>query len=106
MAQETLERPKTAAKETTRKVEEAVSASADRLRELSLSLINMSHDNIESVFELARDATTVRTPADMVNLWTAYTRKQLELLSAQSKTLTELGQRFVTKAAPSIAPQD
>jgi hypothetical protein len=105
MAQETLERTKTAAKETARKVEEEVSASADRLRELSLNLINMSHDNIEFAFEFARDATAIRTSADMVNLWTTYTHKQLELFSAQSKQLTKLGQKFVTKSAPSITPE-
>ncbi len=67
-------------------------------RQSTLNLINMSHDNIESAFEFARDATAIRKPADMVNLWTTYTYKQLELFSAQSKQLTELGQKFVTKS--------
>ena len=105
MAQETLERTKTTAKATAGKVAEGVPASAGRLREFSLNLINMSHDNIESAFEFARDATAVRTPADMVNLWNTYTRKQLELLSTQSKKLTELGQKLVTESAPSITPE-
>jgi hypothetical protein len=106
MTQETLERARTAAEKTARKTEESIAATGDRLREFSLNLIDMAHANIESAFEFARGAATVRTPSDMVSLWTNHTKKQLELLSAQSKKLTELGQSFVAKSAPSIAPQD
>jgi hypothetical protein len=106
MAQETLERPKTAGKETTRKTEEAFSASADNLREISVNLIDMAHANIESAFEFAREAATVRSPSDMVSLWTTHARKQFELLGVQSRKLAELGQHFVAKSAPSITPED
>jgi hypothetical protein len=106
MAQETLERTKAATKETARKVDERASAGIEGLRELSLSLIDMAHANVDSAFEFAREATTLRTPVDIINLWTSHSRKQLELLSEQSKRMTELGQKLATRTAPSIAPQD
>lgn len=106
MAQDTLHRRKSAAEQTVRKTEKDISASAETVRELSATLIEMAHANIESAFEFAREAATVRTPSDLANLWAKHTRKQLELLSGQTKELTELGQKFAVRSAPSITPED
>jgi hypothetical protein len=104
MAQDTLQKGKAAAAQTARKVEEGLSASTENLRDLNVTLIEMAHANIESVFEFARQAATAKTPSDIVNLWSAHIPKQVQLLSAQMRELTELGQKLASRSAPSITP--
>lgn len=91
--------------QTMRLAGQRASATTENLRELSVTLIGLAQANIQTAFDFARQATAVTTPADMVKLWAEHVPKQLELLSAQTKQLTELGQRMATRAASSVAHQ-
>jgi len=104
MAQETLERGKTAAERTAHKVEKDISATGENLRELSTTLIEMAHANVESAFEFARQAVAARTPGDIVNLWGTHIPSQLQRLTQQASALAELGQKLASRTAPSITP--
>jgi glycerol-3-phosphate dehydrogenase len=77
---------------------------AENVRDLSVTLLDMAHANIEAAFEFARQAATARTPSDLLNLWTTHVPKQLQQLGAQTKELTELGQKLSGRSAPPITP--
>jgi hypothetical protein len=47
--------------------------------------------------------TAASTPADFVQVWATYTRKEFEMVSEQSRTLTELTERFTTQSMQPIA---
>ena len=104
MAQDTLQRGKTAAKQMERQVQEGTSAVTDNLRDLNVTLLEMAHANIDAAFEFAHQAATARTPSEIVELWSTHLPKQLRLLTEQSKELTELGQKLASRSAPSILP--
>lgn len=98
------EEVKATAEQTTRRPKKANLASTD-FPELTVTLLDMAHANIEAAFEFARQAANARTSADVVALWTEHVPKQLELLSVQTKQLSELGQRLASRAASSIPHQ-
>ena len=104
VAQETLERGKAAAERTTRKFEQGISMSGENLRELSVTLIEMAHANVESAFEFARQAAAAQAPSDIVSLFSTHIPKQLQRLAQQSSELAELGRKLVIRSAPSITP--
>lgn len=91
--------------QTIRVAEHHVSATTENVRELSVMLIDLAQVNIEAAFDFTRQAATAKTPADLVTLWTTHVPKRLELLSAQTKQLTELGQRIATRATSSMPLQ-
>lgn len=101
VAQETLERGKAAAE---RKFEQGISMSGENLRELSVTLIEMAHANVESAFEFARQAAVAQAPSDIVILFSTHIPKQLQRLAQQSNELAELGRKLVIRSAPSITP--
>lgn len=104
MMQETLERGKASAERTARKVEKDFSATGENLRELSVTLIEMAHANVESAFDFSRQAVTARTPSEIINLWSTYVPRQLQRLTQQTNELTELGRKLANRSAPSLTP--
>ena len=66
------------------------------MRELQMKLFEIAQHNTKIGVELVGDLTSARSPADLVEIWTAYSRKQFDMLSAQGKELAELSQRFAT----------
>lgn len=104
MVQDTLQKGKVASEQAARKVEQGFAVGTENFRDLSIKLIDMAHANVESAFDFARQATSARSPGDLVTLWSTQFPKQLELLNAQTKELTELGQKFTARGTPSITP--
>jgi hypothetical protein len=104
MTQETLQKGKAAVAQATQKAEQSFAVGTENFRDLSITLIDMAHANIESAFEFARQAAAARTPGDLATLWSAHVPKQFELLNAQTKELTDLGQKLAIRSAPSITP--
>ena len=104
MAHDTLQKGKAAVEQATQKTEQGFDLGTENFRDLNITLIDMAHASIESAFEFARQAATARTPRDLAALWSAHVPKQLELLNAQTRELTELGQKLVSPGSPPIAP--
>jgi phasin len=98
LAREGIERGTRAAQEGAQAAERSYSAAFDNMRELQMKLFEMAQQNTRLCVELVGDLTSARSPADLIQIWTAYSRKQFEMLTAQSKELTELGQRFATNS--------
>ena len=68
------------------------------MRELNLKLIELARANTEAVFELAHQIAGVEAPSDLTEIWAEHTRRQFELMTKQSKELTNLGQKLAGRA--------
>ena len=95
MTRHGIERGTRVAQEGAQAADRSYSAAFDNMRELQMKLFEMAQHNTRIGVELVGDLTSARSPADLIQIWTAYSRKQFEMLTAQSKELTELSQRFV-----------
>jgi phasin family protein len=80
-----------------------ISVAVENIRDFNVKMIDMAHANMEALFGFARQLTTAKTPSDIIELWTAHTRKQFETLSEQTKELTTLGQKMAGESAEPIA---
>ncbi|MGA8615931.1 MAG: phasin family protein [Xanthobacteraceae bacterium] len=102
MAREGIERGTRAAQEGAQAAERSYSAAFDNMRELQMKLFEIAQHNTRIGVELVGDLTSARSPADLVEIWTTYSRKQFDMLSAQGKELAELSQRFATDSLPPL----
>lgn len=89
--------------DATRNAEQSYSSALAGMRQLNVKLIEMAHDNIEAVFELAHEIASAEAPADLTEIWAAHARRQFELMTNQSKELTELGQKLAGRATEPLS---
>ena len=57
----------------------------------------MAQANTEAVFELAHEIAIAEAPSDLAGIWAEHTRRQFELMTKQSKELTNLGQKLASR---------
>ena len=69
------------------------------MRDYNLKMIDMAEANTVGVFEFACHLLTAKSSSDLVELWTAHTRKQIAVLNEQIKELTALGKKFAGESA-------
>jgi hypothetical protein len=81
-------------------VEQSFSRSLAAMRELNGKLIDMAHANADAVFDLASEVAGAKGPSDLVVIWSAYARRQIEMMINQTRELTELGQKFANRNYP------
>lgn len=98
MTQQT-ESGREAAERAERATEINYSAAVVHFRDLSMKLIDMARANIEGAFDFAQQAAAARAPNDVMGLWTAHISKQLQVLNAQTRELSELAQKFTADSA-------
>lgn len=103
IANETLEKGKSAVEQTARSIEQSYSTTVENMRDYNLKIIDMAHANTEAAFELVRQLATAKTPSDLMELWKSHARKQFGMLSEQAKDLTALGQKMAGESAEPIA---
>jgi Phasin protein len=80
-----------------------ISITVENIRDFNVKMIDMAHANMETFFGFARQLATAKAPSDIMELWTAHTRKQFETLNEQTKELTALGQKMVGESAEPLA---
>lgn len=73
------------------------SVTVTNVRDFNIKVIDVTQANMDALFEFACQLATVKTPSDIIELWTEHTRKQFERLTEQSKELTVLGQKVVVE---------
>jgi hypothetical protein len=73
------------------------------MRELNLKLIEMARANTEAVFELAHEIAGAGSPSDLANIWAGHARRQFQLMTTQSKELTELGRKLAGQTTEPLA---
>lgn len=70
--------------------------------EYSTKVLEFAKTNTMATLDLAQDLLGIKSPSEALELWTGYTRKQVEVLTSQAKELGELGQKIATETAEPI----
>ena len=95
-AKETYEKMKSAAEEATDVLEDTYATATKGASDYGLKMIEASRANTNSAFDFATQLMTMKSLSEMVELTTAHTRKQFEVLTAQSKELAAIAQKVAT----------
>jgi len=70
--------------------------------EYSAKLLEFMQTNTTAAFDFAQELVAVKTLPEAGELWTGYTKKQFETLTAQAKELAELSRKIATDTAEPI----
>jgi len=100
-AKETYERMKAAAEEATDTLEDTYATATKGASDYGLKVIAAARDNTSAAFDFASQLVMVKSVSEMIELTTAHTRKQYEVLTGQSKELMAIAQKV---AADSMEP--
>jgi len=96
---ETFERMKSAAEAATDVIEETFATSTKGASDYGLKVIDATRINTSAVFDFYAKLMTTESLSDVVELATAHARKQFEAVTAQSKELAALIQKFTTETS-------
>ena len=96
---ETFERMKSAAEAATDVIEETFATSTKGASDYGLKVIDATRINTGAAFDFYARLMTVKSLSDVVELATAHARKQFEAVTAQSKELAALIQKFTTETS-------
>ncbi|MET0439320.1 MAG: phasin [Devosia sp.] len=70
--------------------------------EYSAKVMEFVKANTTSNLDFAQELFGIKSPTEAFELWTGFTRKQIETYTAQTKELGELTQKFATEAVEPI----
>ncbi len=96
MAKENYEKMRSAAEETTDVLEETYNTATKGCSGYSLKVIDAARANSNATFDLLGELLTAKSYAEVVELSTAFMRKQFDAVTAQAKELTEEAQKVAT----------
>lgn len=100
-ARETYEKFKDAAQSNNETIEAFYASAAKGASDYSGKLIDIARANANSAFDLAEKLIGVKSPTEIMSVWSGYARGQYEAATAHAKELTELSQKV---AAESVEP--
>ena len=93
----------------TENIENAYSTAAKGIRDYNVKILEIARANTDCCFDFAQQMLEVKSPSEMMELWTAYARKQFEVLTEQTKELAEqtkelaaLGQKLAIRSAKPV----
>jgi phasin len=101
-AKDTYAKMKTAAEEATGMMEHSYANASKGAADYGLKLIEAARANSNAAFDFATELFGARTMAQMVEISTAHTRKQIEAITAQARELSALAQKLATTTAEPI----
>jgi len=101
-ARENYEKVKTAAEEATDVFEDTYSTATKGCASYGLKLIETTRANSDATFDLMSELMTAKSYSEMVELSSAFLRKQFDAMIAQSKELCEHAQKVATETAEPI----
>src|ERR1700741_4346887 len=96
---DTYEKMKAVAEEATDVLETTYSTATKGTSDYRLKVIEAARVNTNAVFDFAGELITAKTLSEVIELYSAHTRKQFEALTEQSKELTALAQKVATDTA-------
>jgi phasin len=102
MAKENYDKMKSSAEDATDVLEETYSTASKGCSGYGLKVIETARVNSNAAFDLFGEMLTAKSYAEMVELSTAYMRKQFEVLTAQAKELAEEAQKVASDTAEPI----
>ena len=98
-ARNTYENAKAATEEATDLLKDTYKTAAKGATDYNLKVIEIARTNTNRAFDYTYELMGVKSPSEFVELSTAHTRKQFEVMTAQTKELTELAQKVTTEIA-------
>jgi phasin len=101
-AKDTYAKMKTAAEEATGMMEHSYANASKGAADYGLKLIEAARANSNAAFDFATELFGARTMAQMVEISTAHTRKQIEAITEQARELSALAQKLATTTAEPI----
>ena len=99
MAKDNYDKMKTTAEEATDVLEETYSAATKGCSGYGLKVIEAGRANANASFDLMTELLTAKSYAEVVELSTAFMRKQFDTMTAQAKDLVEEAQKVATDTA-------
>jgi phasin len=98
-AKENYAKMKTAAEEATGILEHTYANASKGAADYGLKCIEAARANSNAAFDFATELLGARTLAQMVEISTAHTRKQIESITEQARELSTLAQKVATTTA-------
>ena len=101
-AKENYEKCKSAAEQATDVLEDTYSTASKGCASYGLKLIETTRANSDAAFDLMSEVMNAKSYSEVVELYSAYLRKQFDTLVAQTKDLSEHAQKVATETAEPI----
>ena len=96
------EKVKSAAEKATDVLEDTYSTASKGCASYGLKVIETTRANSDATFDLMTELMTAKSYSEMVELYSAFWRKQFDAMIAQAKELSEHAQKVVTETAEPI----
>jgi phasin len=93
---------KTAAEEATGMLEHTYANASKGAADYGIKVIEAARANSNAAFDFATELLGARTMAQVVEISTAHTRKQIESITEQARELSALAQKVATTTAEPI----
>jgi phasin len=100
---DTSEKFSAAAEQTTKLIENTFASAAKGIKDYNFKAIEFAQVNSDAAFDYARQLMSAKSPSEMLEAWTMHARKQLEILTEQTKELTMLGQKVAAETAEPLS---
>lgn len=101
-AKDTYAKMKTAAEEATGMLEHTYANASKGAADYGLKMIEAARVNSNAAFDFATELLGAKTMAQVVEISTAHTRKQIESITEQARELSALAQKVATTTAEPI----
>ena len=101
-AKENYEKVKSAAEQATDVLEDTYSTASKGCASYGLKLIETTRANSDAAFDLMCELMSAKSYSEVVELSSAYMRKQFDTMAAQAKELSEHAQKIATETAEPI----
>ncbi len=101
-AKENYEKAKSAAEQATDVLEDTYSTASKGCASYGVKLIETARANSDAAFDLMNELMTAKSYSEVVELSSAYMRKQFDAMIVQAKELSEHAQKVATETAEPI----
>ncbi|HXD91247.1 MAG TPA: phasin [Candidatus Binataceae bacterium] len=101
-AKDNYAKMKTAAEEATSMLETTYANASKGAADYGLKILEITRSNSNAAFDFAAELLGAKSLAQMVEISTSHTRKQIEQATAQAKELATLAQKLATHTAEPI----
>jgi phasin len=104
-ARDAYSKMKSAAEEASDVVEDTYETAREGAFAIGVKALDVVKTNTDASFALARDLFGAKTFAEVIELQTAFARKQFDAVASQVKELQDLTAKFVTDTAKPVTAQ-
>ena len=98
-AKETYEKMNAATTETANFIKNSYSTAVKGMQDYNNKIFEFAHANTNAAFDFVQKVSGMKSPSEFLELWTEHARKQVEMLTEQSKQLAALAQKVTRTTA-------